>query len=128
MTVERPAPLGGITPILVTPYDHHDRPAFEEVALASFAVEMARRVRSAFPEAVASLDEDALLASMERRLAQALSHGITERADVRRYLECSYLLGWTDDGPDADARGVLSRDELTTEEKVDAIERRTEFL
>ena len=32
MTVERPAPLGGITPILVTPYDHHDRPAFEEVA------------------------------------------------------------------------------------------------
>lgn len=102
--------------------------AFEDVAVASFAEEMARHVRDVLPEAVASLDEDALAASMERRLTQALSYGITERADARRYLECSYVLGWTDEGPDAEAREVLSRDGPSTEEKVDIIERRTEHL
>jgi dihydrodipicolinate synthase/N-acetylneuraminate lyase len=32
MNEHRPAPLRGITPIIVTPYDHHDRIVFDDVA------------------------------------------------------------------------------------------------
>jgi hypothetical protein len=101
---------------------------FENAALGSFILQSARHFRRVLPERVAQLDDDALVTSLRKRLTQALAYGITDRLDVLRYLECSYLLGWTDDGPDADACALLARTDLQAEEKVDIIERRTESI
>jgi hypothetical protein len=99
--------------------------AFADANLESFTRHMARHLRRVLPVAVAKLDDGALLDSLRRRLTQALSHGITDRFDALRYLESSYVLGWTDDGPDDEARAVLAQGELSVEEKVELIQQRT---
>ena len=98
--------------------------AFEEAALETFVLETARHIRRVLPEKVAHLDCRALVSSLRARLDQALAYGISDRFDALRYLECSYVLGWTDQGPDSEACAVLARSELTAEERVDLIERR----
>ncbi len=99
--------------------------AFKEANLRAFTLEMARHVRRVLPERVAQLDDHALVDSLRQRLTQALSYGITTRFDAMRYLECSYVLGWTDQGPDDEGRIILARDGLNAEEKMDLIEQRT---
>jgi hypothetical protein len=99
--------------------------AFEEASVEAFALEMADHLRSVLPDAVAGLRDDALADSVRRRLDQALSYGITDRMDARRYLECSFVLGWSDHGPDEEALAALSQEGLNVEEKLDVIEQRT---
>lgn len=102
--------------------------AFEEANLRAFTLEMVTHIRRVLPDAVAGLDDEALEGALRRRLLKAFSYGITERLDALRYLECSYVLGWSDDEPDAEARAVLGRRELTAEQKMDVIEQRTATL
>ncbi|WCQ97777.1 hypothetical protein NQZ70_10575 [Sorangium sp. Soce836] len=87
---------------------------------------MAQHLRDVLPEAVARFDDEALIDSLRTRLGQALSYGITDRFDALRYLECSYALGWVDNGPDDEAHAVLAQNALSAEDKVDIIEKRTE--
>jgi hypothetical protein len=98
--------------------------AFQEDILRAFVGEMVVRLRRVLPSRVAHLDDDALARGVRRRLDQALAQGITDRLDALRYLESSYALGWTDEGPDDEARAVLAREGLGAEEKVDLIELR----
>lgn len=99
--------------------------AFEEASVRSFVRRMTRHLRHVLPEAIAHLDDAALRESTQRRVAQALSYGITDRLDLLRYLESSHVLGWTDEGPDGEARAALARTELGARERVDLIEQRT---
>jgi hypothetical protein len=98
--------------------------AFQEENLGEFEREMVVQLRRVLPARVAHFDDAALARSLRRRLDQALAYGITDRLDVLRYLESSYALGWTEEGPDQEARAVLAREELRAEEKVDIIESR----
>lgn len=102
--------------------------AFEDAALDSFILETATHVRHVMPERVAQFDDRALLHSLRKRLEQALAYGITDRFDALRYLECSYMLNWTDGGPDEAARTILVQTELKAEERMDTIERRTDSI
>jgi hypothetical protein len=102
--------------------------AFQEENLRDFAREMVIHLRRVLPGRVADLDDDALTRSLRRRLDRALSYGITDRFDALRYLECSYVLGWTDDGPDEEARAILSREGIQAAEKVSLLEQRTATL
>jgi hypothetical protein len=98
--------------------------AFKEEILRSFVRDMAVLLRRERPAQVAHLDDEALARSLRARLDQAIARGVTDRHDARRYLLASYALGWTDEGPDEEARAVLAREGLPPEEKVDIIERR----
>ena len=102
--------------------------AIEEANLRAFAVDAARHLRRVIPDRLAGLDDGALRASLRRRLSQAISFGITDRFDALRYLESSYVLGWSDEGPDEEARAVLTRRGLRAAAKVDLIEQRTAEL
>lgn len=100
--------------------------AFRSVYLTAFVDEMADHMRRVLPDKVRELDKtDTLVASLDRRIRAALALAITDRFDLLRYLECSYVLDWNDDGPDDAARAVLSRDGLGLEAKLDLLEQRT---
>ncbi|MEP7126036.1 MAG: hypothetical protein ABJE95_34205 [Byssovorax sp.] len=98
--------------------------AFREESLGEFVREMVVHLRRVLPARVVHLDDEPLARSLRRRLDHALAYGITDRLDALRYLEASYALGWSDDGPDAEARAVLAREGLRAEQKVDLIELR----
>jgi hypothetical protein len=102
--------------------------AFEAVLVKSFVVQQAKHLRRVLSAQVASFDDSALARSLRVRLGHALAYGVTDRYDVLRYLECSYLLGWPDDGPDAEAHVVLNRRDLSARKRMDLIEQRTERM
>lgn len=99
--------------------------AFREAYFVLFIDEMARHMRHVLPDQVQHIDDEALVISLDRRLRAALALEITDRFDILRYLECSYVLGWDDEGPDEDARGVFLQEGLLLGEKLDLIEQRT---
>lgn len=121
-------PEGGASSLPMFRIRAHQIEAFQEENLREFAREMVIHLRRVLPGKVAYLDDDALLLALRRRLDPALAHGITDRFDALRYLECSYVLGWTDEGPDEEARAVLSLPWVAAGEKVDLIEQRTASL
>ena len=102
--------------------------AFERALQDAFVVQMARHLRTVVPEIVARFEDAAFMKSVSTRMARAFSYGLTDRFDVRRYLECSYLLGWTDEAPDGEACAVFAQEGVMVEEKMDLIEQRTERL
>lgn len=102
--------------------------AFQDASIGKFALQMSHHLRNVLPKTVVPRDDETLVASLHTRMAQAFSYGITDKLDVQRYLECSYMLGWSDDAPDNEARTVLTQDELSAEAKIDLIELRIESL
>ncbi len=102
--------------------------AFEQAALNTFFLEASQHLRRVLPMFVGPLDTEQLLLSVQQRTEYALAYGVTDRLDMLRYLECSYMLQWSDQGPDSDVRALLERNDISAEKKVDLIEQRTELL
>lgn len=118
--------MGGMVDVITMSKRQLD--AFREAKLRTFIHDIIPHMARNFPAKITGGDTGALVNSLRRRLDQALSFGLTERCDVLRYLECSYALDWTDEGPSERAFDVLRREALSAEQKLDVIEQWTESL
>jgi hypothetical protein len=102
--------------------------ALAEGSFQSFCAELSRILCRIMPDATGSRSSEELLDSVKRRVGKAMALGIDDRQDLRRFLECSYLLNWAEGEPDDSAQRVFARTDLNMEEKLDQIEQRTAAL
>ena len=102
--------------------------AFASAAQHLFCAQLSRDIRLVLPDKVRGLSLESLYAAVSDRVHQATSFGLSDRYDIRRYVECSYVLGWAEAGPPVKARGVLEDADLSPEERMDRIEQWTEHL
>ena len=100
----------------------HQMAAFESAAFDTFSRAVRDHLRRIMPHAVSELSEATLLQSVTRRIEQAMSFGLADRSEVRRYVECSYVLRWMDDAPEARALEILERADIGAAQKIDWIE------
>lgn len=92
-----------------------------------FASLLAVRIRRLMPEIVSTLDVEEIDRAVAARVQQAIAAGFHDRADVTRYVEVSYALGWGDAGPGDELARRLADPQVRLGDWLDEVERQTEF-
>jgi hypothetical protein len=98
--------------------------ALERYMLEGFILRMSARLRDEFPRDTAALAPAELRTVIENAIAKAETYGVTDEADVERYLEFAARYGADFDVAQqtAWAGEVLRRDDLSGTEKMNTLD------
>jgi hypothetical protein len=97
--------------------------SLRDAALRNLVSLAYRHLTTALPEAVSAFGEQAVLASAQQAVSKCQTYGIERDADVLRYLNLMYVLGFDFDTDPAHpwSASILSDPKLTGRTKLDLL-------